>query len=281
MTNADAEKRKGQRNRTKQLSLPRLLPNILTTIGMCAGLTGIRFALEGEWENAVFAILVAAAFDTFDGLSARLLGASSRFGAELDSLTDVISFGVAPAIVIYLWIRQPMTGSGSEYLLEWYWIPVLAFTICNVLRLARFNVTQELESAEEVPDKNYLVGVPAPAGAGLASMPLGLEFILHRFEAGVNISDYPLWVLGWTVIASALMISRIPTFSFRNMRFRVPQHQAIIVLLVTSLSVAVFLKEPWVFLFSLGVIYITSLPISVWAQGVDSRKGKRTRKSAN
>lgn len=266
------EKQLGQRKGAKQLSLQKLLPNILTTIGMCAGLTGIRFALEGNWENAIFAILVAAAFDTVDGLSARLFGASSRFGAELDSLTDVISFGVAPAIVIYLWIRKPMAGTETAYLLEWYWIPVLAFTICNVLRLARFNVSHEEELEEDPLDKNYLVGVPAPAGAGLVSMPLGLEFILHRFEVGVDISEYPLWVLGWTMLVSALMISRMPTFSFRNMRFRIPQHQAIFVLLATSLSVAVFLKEPWIFLFSLGVIYIGTLPLSVWAYGVDKNK---------
>ena len=257
---------------TKKLSLQKLLPNILTTIGMCAGLTGIRFALEGYWESAIFSILVAAAFDTFDGLSARLLGASSRFGAELDSFADVISFGVAPAIVLYLWIRKPMTGIESEYILEWYWMPILAFTICNVLRLARFNVSNVEESDENTPDKNYLVGVPAPAGAGLVSMPLGLEFIMHRFAVGIEISQYPLWILGWTIIVSALMISQIPTFSFRNMRFRVPQHQAIFVLLATSLGVAVFLKEPWIFLFSLGFIYIVTLPVSIWAHRIDTRK---------
>ena len=108
------EKQPRRRKRSKQLSLPKLLPNILTTIGMCAGLTAIRFALEGNWEHAIFSILVAAAFDTVDGLSARLLGANSRFGAELDSLTDVISFGVAPAIILYLWIRKPITGTENE-----------------------------------------------------------------------------------------------------------------------------------------------------------------------
>ena len=104
----------------RALTLPKLLPNIFTTIGLCAGLTGMRFAMEGEWEKAVFSILVAAAFDTVDGLSARLLKAHSRFGAELDSLADTISFGVAPAVVIYLWIRAPLIGSGSEHLLEWF-----------------------------------------------------------------------------------------------------------------------------------------------------------------
>ena len=107
------------------LSLPKLLPNIFTTIGLCSGLTGIRFALEGQWENAVFLILIAACFDMIDGLSARLLKAFSPFGAELDSLADTISFGVAPAIITYLWIRSPIVASQQVYLLEWYWMPVL------------------------------------------------------------------------------------------------------------------------------------------------------------
>jgi len=266
------EKKSRRPHKAKQLSLPRLLPNILTTIGMCAGLTSIRFALEGDWEKAVFAILVAGAFDTVDGLSARIFGSSSRFGAELDSLADVISFGVAPAIVLYLWIRDPLLKTNEEYLLEWYWIPMLAFTTCSALRLARFNVSHGEEPREDKADKNYLVGVPAPAGAGLASMPMGLEFILHRFDASINISGFPVWILCWIVIVSALTISQVPTFSFRNMRFRVPRHQAIIVLVLTSLSFAVFLKEPWIFLFSLGVIYIGSLPVSIWAEGIDRRK---------
>ena len=275
----------------KQLSLPKLLPNILTTIGMCAGLTGIRFAIEGEWQNAVFAILIAAAFDAVDGLSARILGASSRFGAELDSLADIISFGVAPGLVIYLWIREPMVEAtmrasvdplagitnGSVYLLGWYWIPVLAYTTCNALRLARFNVAHVEENNSEKQDNIYLVGVPAPAGAGLVAMPLGFEFILDRFDAGIIISEYPVYILCWTMVVSALMISRIPTFSFRNMRFRVPRDRVIIVLLMTSLSVAVLHKEPWIFLFSMGVIYLGSIPVSLWAHGIDTKNKHKKR----
>ena len=283
MSNDNKVKKKpGKRLTNKQLSIQKLLPNILTTIGMCAGLTAIRFALEGDWEKAVFAILVAAAFDTIDGLSARLFGASSRFGAELDSLADVISFGVAPAVVIYAWIGQdiidPAATADDKYLLKWYWIPILAYTTCNALRLARFNVMHGAISpeAKQERDNNYLVGVPAPAAAGLVSMPLAVEFILHRFEVPIRLSEYPypLLILGWTMVVSVLMISRLPTFSFKNVRFRVPQHQAIIVLLLTSLSVAVFLHEPWIFLFSLGLIYLGSIPFSVWAYGIDKNKDK-------
>ena len=135
------------------LSLPKLLPNIFTTIGLCSGLTGIRFALEDDWENAVFLILIAACFDMIDGLSARLLKAFSRFGAELDSLADTISFGVAPAIITYLWIRDPILASNQAHLLEWYWIPFLFFSACNAFRLARFNV-MHLGEPENKPTKS-------------------------------------------------------------------------------------------------------------------------------
>ena len=253
---------KSQERNGRSLTLPRLLPNIFTTIGLCAGLYGMRFAIEAEWEKAVLAILVAAAFDTVDGLSARLLKAHSRFGAELDSLADTISFGVAPALVVFLWIRYPLVGSGSEYLLGWYWIPILGFSTCNALRLARFNVMQE-ESKPK--DKTYFMGAPAPAGAGLVMMPMGMEFILKRFQSDFLVAEHPVWVLGWTVAISLLMISRIPTFSFRNVRFQVARNQAVLVLLAVALGVAVFLKEPWIFLFSLGVLYVCSLPFSVTA----------------
>ena len=253
------------------LSLPKLLPNILTTIGLCAGLTGMKFAMEAEWEKAVFSILVAASFDMLDGLSARLLKAHSRFGAELDSLADTISFGVAPAVVIFLWIREPLAETSSSHLLEWYWIPILAFSTCNALRLARFNVMHE-EGGEEKKDKSYFTGAPAPAGAGLVLMPMGMDFILKRFQSDFPIAEYPVWVLGWTVAVSILMISRLPTFSFRNVRFRVASSRAILVLLAVGLSVAVFLKEPWIFLFCVGALYLCSLPFSVVAHRKDHSK---------
>tara|TARA_Y100000766_G_C18827350_1_gene566204 strand:- start:72 stop:854 length:783 start_codon:yes stop_codon:yes gene_type:complete len=251
------------------LSLPKLLPNIFTTIGLCSGLTGIRFALEGQWENAVFLILIAACFDMIDGLSARLLKAFSPFGAELDSLADTISFGVAPAIITYLWIRSPIVASQQVYLLEWYWMPVLFFAACNAFRLARFNV-MHLDEDETKSTKSYFVGMPAPAAAGLVLMPLGFDFILARFGQDPLLSNYPNWIIGWVIVVSLLMISRIPTFSFRNVRFNVARNRALIVLLAVLLSVAVFMKEKWIFLFSLGVLYFLSIPFSYWTHRKDS-----------
>ena len=247
------------------LSLPKLLPNIFTTIGLCSGLTGIWFALEDKWETAVFLILVAACFDMIDGLSARLLKAFSPFGAELDSLADTISFGVAPALITYLWIRSAIESDQ----LYWYWIPVLFFAACNAFRLARFNV-MHLDEDETKSTKSYFVGMPAPAAAGLVLMPLGFDFILARFGQDPLLSNYPNWIIGWVIIVSLLMISRIPTFSFRNVRFNVARNRALIVLLAVLLSVAVFMKEKWIFLFSLGVLYFLSIPFSYWTHRKDS-----------
>ncbi len=254
--------------KSRKISLPKLLPNIFTTIGLCAGLTGIRFALDGEWQNAVLCILVAACFDMIDGLSARLLKAFSRFGAELDSLADTISFGVSPSIITYLWIREPILQKGQNDLLEWYWAPFLFYSACNAFRLARFNVLHLNESSSN-SRKSYFMGVPAPAAAGLVLMPLGLEFIFLRFSFSFNLSDYPVYIILWVFLISILMISRIPTFSFRNVRFNIARNKAILVLLGVCLAVSVFMKETWIFLFSLGLLYFISLPFSFLAEKKD------------
>lgn len=253
----------------KKISLAKLLPNIFTTVGLCSGLTGIRFALDGNWQNAVFCILVAACFDMIDGLSARLLKAFTPFGAELDSLADTISFGVSPAIITFLWIREPLIASETRYLLEWYWIPFLFYAACNAFRLARFNV-MHLASSDNTSRKNYFMGVPAPAAAGLLLMPIGFEFILIRFGSDIAVSSYPIWIIVWVFIVSALMVSNLATFSFRNVRFNVASNKALIVLLSVCLGVAIFMKETWIFLFSLGCFYFLSLPFSHFAKKKDN-----------
>jgi len=246
---------------TKKVSLTKLLPNIFTTIGLCSGLTGIRYALEGNWQYAVLCILVAACFDLIDGLSARLLKAFTPFGAELDSLADTISFGVSPAIITFLWIREPMISSESRYLLEWYWIPFLFYAACNAFRLARFNV-MHLKKSDATNRKSYFTGVPAPAAAGLVMMPLGFAFILERFGSDIPISSYPLIIISWVFVVSVLMVSNLSTFSFRNVRFNVASNKALIVLLAVCLGVSIFMKETWIFLFSIGCIYFASIPFS-------------------
>ena len=253
----------------KKISLAKLLPNIFTTVGLCSGLTGIRFALDGDWQNAVFCILVAACFDMIDGLSARLLKAFTPFGAELDSLADTISFGVSPAVITFLWIRDPLINSETKHLLEWYWIPFLFYAACNAFRLARFNV-MHLSNADNNSRKNYFIGVPAPAAAGLVLMPIGFEFILARFGSNISISSYPICVIFWVSIVSLLMVSNLATFSFRNVRFNVASNKALFVLLSVCLAVAIFMKETWIFLFSLGCFYFLSIPFSHIAKKKDN-----------
>lgn len=259
--------RKGKTAR--DLSLPKLLPNILTTIGLCSGLTGIRFAIENDWQNAVLFILLAACFDLIDGLSARLLKAFSRFGAELDSLADAISFGVAPTIITYLWIKQETGNFVGEYIMGWYWIPFLFYSSCLALRLARFNV-MHMDETKNTMNKAYFLGVPAPAGAGLILMPIILDFVLTRFGMEEKIASYPQYLVLWVSFVGVLMISRIPTFSFRNVRFSVSKNKAMFVLIIVVLVGAVFLKEKWICLLFLGLIYLLSLPLSYWAYQKDS-----------
>jgi CDP-diacylglycerol--serine O-phosphatidyltransferase len=224
-------------------------------------LTGIRFALDSDWENAVICILVAACFDMIDGLSARLLRAFSRFGAELDSLADAISFGVAPSIISFLWIKSSLMIDKNSEILGWYWIPFLFYTMCCAFRLARFNVMAQ-ENSNNLSKKGYFTGVPSPAGAGLVLLPLGFSFICERFKLDFEILDYSSLLLFWVSFISVLLISQIPTFSFRNIRLSVSSRKALVVLLVVCLFVAIFIKEMWLSLFAVGTFYLCSIPVS-------------------
>jgi len=180
-------------------NMNRLIPNAITVGALCAGLSGIRFAIDGRFEMAVAAIMVAAVLDGLDGRMARLLNGTSKFGAELDSLSDFLSFGVAPAVIVYLWVLSAWGGLG--------WIVALAYAVCCALRLARFN-TMLSEPNQPSWAGHFFTGVPAPAGAGLALMPL-----MAHFEFGAGLTDRP-W-LGALVLAlvAFLMVSRLPTFS--------------------------------------------------------------------
>lgn len=227
-----------------------LIPNALTVLALCAGLTAIRFGLEGRFELAVVAILVASVLDGLDGRVARLLQGSTRFGAELDSLTDFVNFGVAPVILIYLWSLNEIGGLG--------WIAVLGFSICCALRLARFNV------ALEDPDKpawtaNFFVGVPAPAGAGLVMLPLYLSFV-----GWDQLAQYPQLIALHCLAVGFLMISRVPTFSGKRTGARVTRDMFMPILLVVAFTAAFIMSYPWEAFTVLSAIYIGLIPVSVW-----------------
>ncbi len=232
--------------RLSHLSLNRMVPNILTLLALCAGMTAIRFAMNGNFQGAVFAIIVAGIFDGLDGRIARLLKSTSSFGAELDSLSDFVSFGVAPAAVLYLWTMAALNGLG--------WAIVLFFAVCCALRLARFNT----EAGAELPPyaAPFFTGVAAPAGAGLVMVPMFLSF-----EWGDWLFRSPyLNAVTMTGIA-LLMVSKVPTVSLK--RIRIPHDWVIPTLLGVGILTAFFTTAPWPTLTAVGVVYVGSIPLTI------------------
>lgn len=234
------------RPRLRDASLTRLIPNMLTVLALCAGLTAIRFALQQQWDMAVAAILVAGVLDGLDGRIARLLHGASRFGAELDSLADFISFGVAPAVILYQWTMHRMGGFG--------WALAILFAVSCALRLARFNTW--IENADLPAWRTrFFTGVPAPGAAGLALLPM-----FASFEFGPGWADHPAVVGAVMVAVSLLMVSQIPSFSLK--RVRVP-HNYVAATLVGAAALAAFLVSmPWLTLMGMGLVYVLSLPVS-------------------
>lgn len=238
--------RRRRRPRLRGLSINRLLPNLLTIFALVSGLTSIRFAIQDRWELAVIAILVAAILDVMDGGVARLLKASSPLGAQLDSLSDFVCFGVAPALLFYLWTGENAGSLG--------WLVTLAFAICAAMRLARFNVDKESD-AKPAWAATYFTGVPSPAGAGLALLPMMIDF-----QAGPGIGDYPVLIALWTVTVGLLMVSNLSTFSLKKVR--IPERHLIFVMVGLGLLIAALFSAPWETLTILALLYLCTLPIS-------------------
>jgi CDP-diacylglycerol--serine O-phosphatidyltransferase len=246
---ADSELTPLRQGRLRGLSINRLLPNALTTIALCSGLTAIRFGLTGDYRSAVLAVIVAAIFDALDGRIARGLNVTSRFGAELDSLSDFCAFGVAPALLMYLSSMQPAGSLG--------WVVTLMFPICSAMRLARFNVGISAEESPPAWAGSFFTGVPAPVGALLVLVPLMLSlspdiswpWLLHPIVGGV-------FLIG----VSALMISRLPTYSLK--KGRIPSHLVLPIFLGIALAVGLLASSPWVTLPCLMLVYLATLPLS-------------------
>jgi CDP-diacylglycerol---serine O-phosphatidyltransferase len=240
--------------RFKGQSFNRIIPNLMTLLGLCAGLTSLRLGLEGRFGAAAVAIVVAGAIDGLDGRLARLLNATSRFGAEFDSLTDFLCFGVAPAFTLYLWSLERAGGFG--------YTPCLMFAVCMALRLARFNAS--LDSAPgPAYAYNFFTGVPAPAGAGLALFPLflGLEAQSMGWNWLLETMQYPLFCAFVLIGTALLLVSTLPIWSFKN--FKVPHEYVLPMLLGTGTFAAVLVADPWLALAAGDVIYLALLPLSV------------------
>jgi len=255
------------RPRYKGPSFNRLVPNILTMLGLCCGLTAIRLAFDGHWEKSAALIVVAAMIDGLDGRLARLLKATSRFGAEFDSLSDFLCFGVAPALILYLWALHDVRGLGFA--------PCLLFAVCSALRLARFNAALSESPAlaltgpppKPAYSQNFFTGVPAPAGAGLALFPMFVALASEEWGwAGLAALARHAAVVGpLLVVVGALMVSTLPTWSFKN--FKVPAEYVLPLLLGVGFYVAVLLTEPWAALAVGGMVYGGMLFFSVRSYG--------------
>ncbi|MDP6388779.1 MAG: CDP-diacylglycerol--serine O-phosphatidyltransferase [Alphaproteobacteria bacterium] len=237
-------RKRRRRKRPTGQTFTRLIPHIITVGALCAGLTGVRFALDEKWEYAVIAIAIAAVLDTLDGAMARLLKSASDFGAELDSLSDVIAFGVAPAMIVYFWSLSAAGGVA--------WAAALFFAVCCALRLARFNSTMETRPPWAY---NYFSGVPAPAGALMALAP-----IIISFEIGRGYLDHPMVAGIWLTVVALLMVSRLPTYSFKQ--FKVPHRYIVPMLVLIGFLVAGLSGSPWVTLVICGGVYVGSFPFS-------------------
>jgi CDP-diacylglycerol--serine O-phosphatidyltransferase len=230
------------------------MPNLLTMLGLCAGLTSISYALDGRWGYAAVAIVVAGIIDGLDGRIARLLKATSRFGAEFDSLSDFASFGVAPPLVLYLW---SMHGAG-----RFAFMPCLMFAVCMALRLARFNAALET-APKPAYAQSFFTGVPAPAGAGLVLFPLFLWLEAEQ-EGWWLVADFARsapFLAFMLVGTSVLLVSTLPVWSFKN--FKVPTEYVLPLLLGTGLMAALLLADPWAALAAAGAGYVAMLPFSV------------------
>jgi CDP-diacylglycerol--serine O-phosphatidyltransferase len=224
-----------------------MVPNAVTALALCFGLTGVSFAIGGEWDKALGSIVFAGVLDGMDGRIARLLRAQSKFGAELDSLSDNIAFGTAPALILFLWSLQTAPRFG--------WIAALALAVCCALRLARFNA--RLDAAEQ-PHKSagFNTGVPAPAGAGLAFIPIYLWLI----TGNDGFRHWPL-VMAWTLLIAGLMISSLPTYSWSSLRIR--SSWRMFALAGVALLGAALIRAPWHTLLAVSVLYLVMIPVAM------------------
>lgn len=233
------------------LPIRALIPNAITIAALCAGLTAVRFAIGGEFEKALLAIFLAGVLDAMDGRIARLLNGSTRFGAELDSLSDNAAFGVAPALIIYFWTLETLPGIG--------WIVALAHAVCAALRLARFNASLDVD---DQPHKQhgFLTGVPAPVGAGLTLSPMFLFYWLEPTDI-----DYPTIGAGFTAIVVAtvafLMISNLPTYSWKSVT--IGRGMRLGALVAVALTFGGLLSAPFMTLSLISIVYAATIPFSI------------------
>ncbi|HLZ02039.1 MAG TPA: phosphatidylcholine/phosphatidylserine synthase [Bradyrhizobium sp.] len=234
-----------RRRRFRPIPVRMLVPNVITLLAICAGLTAIRLSTEGRMELAVAAIVFAAVLDGIDGRVARMIKGQSKFGAELDSLADFVNFGVAPGLMLYFWQLHELHNGG--------WIAAMIFAISGGLRLARFNAS--MDDPNKPPfASNYFTGVPAPAGAVTALLPIYLAYL------GVFTPPALLTAL-YTLLIAFLMVSRLPVYSGKSIRMRVPPELVLPVFVSVIFFIALLIGYPWHVLSAGTLLYLLSLPL--------------------
>jgi CDP-diacylglycerol---serine O-phosphatidyltransferase len=235
------------RRRFKAIPVRTLVPNLITLLALCAGLTAIRVAVEDKLDLALAAIVFAALLDGIDGRIARMLKGTSRFGAELDSLADFVNFGVAPALILYFWGLHELKSAG--------WIAALVFAICAGLRLARFNVMID-DPNKPAWAGNFFTGIPAPAGAITVLLPIYLSFL------GISVGLITVWLTFiYTLAIAFLMVSRLPVFSGKRVGKRVPPEAVLPMFVMVVLFFALLVSYPWQVLTVGTVAYLACLPL--------------------
>jgi CDP-diacylglycerol--serine O-phosphatidyltransferase len=250
----------GQRRRFRAIPVRTLLPNVITLLALCAGLTAIRLAGEQKFELALAAVVFAALLDGIDGRIARLLKGTSRFGAELDSLADFVNFGVAPALILYQWGLNEFKSVG--------WIVALVFALCAALRLARFNVMTE-DPTRPAWTGNFFVGIPAPAGAITVLLPLYVQFLFPSLSHYLLVMPFAFL---YTLAIALLMISRLPVFSGKRVGKRVPPEMVLPIFIVVVAFFALLVSYPWETLTIGTLAYLLCLPLGLISYREHERK---------
>lgn len=235
--------------------IAKLIPNILTLTGLVIGVSSIRFALDSKWEMSVYCILIATVIDGLDGKVARILNATSHFGAELDSLCDFINFGFCPAMLTYLWSFQQY-----EYKVI-SWAAIMLFIVCMGIRLARFN-TLALNPTETKQSKMFFMGVPAPSGALLALIPMILDFEATKFFENFSIRNYTLIIDLYIIVLAFLLASKLPTISIKNIHIK-PEYLSLSMILF-AIIIIITIIYPWYVLPVAAVIYLLSIPACMY-----------------
>lgn len=235
--------------RLRDIPVRMLVPNVLTLLAICSGLTAIRFAIEGRMELALGAIILAAVLDGIDGRVARFLKSSTPFGAQMDSLADFVNFGVAPAMLLYFTLLDELRPLG--------WVAALIYAICGCLRLARFNVQLDIPNKPAF-QSDFFVGVPAPAGAMVVLLPL------YLVELGLEESLFiDILATIYVVFVGYLMVSNIPTYSGKSLGKRIPNNLGLPIILLAVVLVAMLLSYPWQSLTLAAVLYLAFIPFGV------------------